>query len=49
MTEDGRMRSTKTFLSSTIDSPASERMAWKIFRASSGQSSQVTGRTIASM
>jgi hypothetical protein len=43
------MRSTKTFLASTISSPAGERMAWKILRALSGHSAQVTGRTMASM
>ncbi len=45
----GSTRSTKTFLSSTIGSPASVRKASKTGRADSGHSSIVTGRTIASM
>ena len=45
----GRMRSTNTFFSRTIASPAGDRMLWKTLRALSGQSSQVTGRTIASI
>ena len=45
----GRIRSTKTFFCSTISSPPGERIAWKILRAVSGHSCQVTGRTIASM
>ena len=49
MTLAGRIRSTKTFFCNTISSPAGERIAWKILRAASGHSCQVTGLTIASM
>ena len=48
-TEAGRIRSTNTFFSSTIASPAGERIAWKMPRADSGHSVQLIGRTIASM
>ena len=43
------MRSTKTFFSRMMASPAGERMPWKMERALSGHSGHVTGRTIASM
>ncbi len=43
------MRSTKTFFSSTISSPAGDRIAWKIRREASGQSAQTSGTTIVSM
>ncbi len=43
------MRSTNTFFSTTISSPAGERRAWKIWRAVSGQPVQAKGWTMASM
>ena len=45
----GSTSSTKTLRSSTIDSPASERMPWTTRRAASGNSAHVSGRTNASM
>jgi len=43
------MRSTKMFLVSTISSPPGDRIAWNTWRATSGHSAHVTGRTSASM
>ena len=45
----GRTASTNRFWSITMSSPAGERKPWKMPRASSGQLSQVTGWTMASM
>ena len=43
------MRSTKTFFSRIIPSPASERIAWNKGRMASGHSSHAIGRTMPSM
>ena len=48
-TEPGSTRSTNMFFCKIMSSPPAERKPWNARRAFSGQSSQVTGVTSASM